>query len=111
MRARVQLLILDDWSITPLNAEQRHDLPEIIDDRRDHASTIVTSQMPVEHWHEHFGNPTIADTVQDRLVDGALRVEPKGDSMRKLRAAKAKLDEVPAQSLNSPRSRPAPPPG
>jgi len=97
MLARVQLLILDDWGITPLTAEQRRDLLEIIDDRHDRASTIVTSQVPVEHWHEHIGNPTIADAVLDRLVHGAHRLELKGDSMRKLRAAKAKLDEVPAQ--------------
>ena len=97
MLARVQLLILDDWGITPLTAEQRRDLLEIIDDRHDRASTIVTSQLPVEHWHEHIGNPTIADAVLDRLVHGAHRLELKGDSMRKLSAAKAKLDEAPAQ--------------
>ena len=90
--ARVQLLILDDWAITPLTAEQRRDLMEIIDDRHDRASTVVTSQVPVEHWHEHIGNPTIADAVLDRLVHGAHRIELKGESMRKLRAAKAKLD-------------------
>ena len=55
--ARVQLLILDDWGITPLTAEGRRDLLEIIDDRHDRASTIVTSQVPVELWHEHIGNP------------------------------------------------------
>ena len=92
--ARVQLLILDDWAITPLTAEQRRDLMEIVDDRHDRASTIVTSQVPVELWHEHIGNPTIADAVLDRLVHGAHRLELKGESMRKLRAAKAKLDET-----------------
>ena len=94
--ARVQLLILDDWAMTPLTAEQRRDLMEIIDDRHDRASTIVTSQVPVEHWHEHIGNPTIADAVLDRLVHGAHRLELKGESMRKLRAAKARLDEAAA---------------
>ena len=69
--ARVHLLILDDWAITPLNAEQHRDLMEIVDDRHDRASTIITSQVPVEHWHEHIGNPTIADAVLDRLVHGA----------------------------------------
>ena len=69
--ARVQLLILDDWAITPLTAEQRRDLMEIVDDRHDRASTIVTSQVPVELWHEHIGNPTIADAVLDRIVHGA----------------------------------------
>jgi len=92
--ARVQLLILDDWAITPLTAEQRRDVMEIIDDRHDRASTIVASQVPVEHWHEHIGNPTIADAVLDRLVHGTHRIELKGESMRKLRAAKAKLDDT-----------------
>ncbi len=87
--ARVQVLILDDWGITPLTAEQRRDLLEIVDDRHGRASTIVTSQLPVAHWHEHIGNPTIADAVLDRLVHTAHRIELKGESLRKLRAAKA----------------------
>jgi DNA replication protein DnaC len=95
--ARVQLLILDDWAVTPLTAEQRRDLLEIVDDRHDRASTIVTSQVPVDHWHEHIGNPTIADAVLDRLVHGAHRIELKGESMRKLRAAKVRLDEEAVQ--------------
>jgi DNA replication protein DnaC len=93
--ARVQLLILDDWAMTPLTADQRRDLMEIIDDRHDRASTVVTSQVPVEHWHEHIGNPTIADAVLDRLVHSAHRLELKGESLRKLQAVKnAKLDEA-----------------
>src|SRR5215210_5407458 len=91
--ARVQVLILDDWGIIPLTAEQRRDLLEIVDDRHGRASTIVTSQLPVEHWHEHIGNPTIADAVLDRLVHSAHRLELKGESLRKLQAVKnAKLD-------------------
>ena len=93
--ARVRLLILDDWGITPLTAEQRRDLLEIVDDRHGRASTIVTSQLPVEHWHEHIGNPTIADAVLDRLVHSAHRLELKGESLRKLQAVRnAKLDEA-----------------
>ena len=95
--ARVQVLILDDWGLTPLTAEQRRDLLEIIDDRHGRASTIVTSQLPVENWHAHIGDPTIADAVLDRLVHSAHRLELKGESLRKLRAAKnAKLDEATA---------------
>ena len=86
--ARVQMLILDDWGITPLTAEQRRDLLEIVDDRHGRASTVVTSQLPVTHWHEHIGNPTIADAVLDRLVHSAHRIELKGKSLRKLRAVK-----------------------
>jgi DNA replication protein DnaC len=92
--ARVHLLILDDWAITPLTGEQRRDLMEIVDDRHDRASTIITSQVPVDHWHEHIGNPTIADAVLDRLVHGAHRLDIKGDSIRKLKAEKARLDEA-----------------
>ena len=84
-------------SITPLTAEQRRDLMEIVDDRHDRASTIVTSQVPVELWHEHIGNPTIADAVLDRLVHGAHRLELKGKSMRKL--------APPRPSLTTPSSR------
>jgi len=92
--ARVQVLILDDWGLTPLTAEQRRDLLEIIDDRHSRASTIVTSQLPIDNWHAHIGDPTIADAVLDRLVHSAHRLELKGESLRKLRAAKnAKLDE------------------
>ena len=95
--ARVQVLILDDWGLTPLTAEQRRDLLEIVHDRHGRAATIVTSQLPVENWHAHIGDPTIADAVLDRLVHSAHRLELRGESLRKLRAAKAnKLDEVPA---------------
>jgi DNA replication protein DnaC len=93
--ARVQVLILDDWGITPLTAEQRRDLLEIVDDRHGRASTVVTSQLPVAHWHEHIGNPTIADAVLDRLVHSAHRIELKGESLRKSRPTKpVGLDET-----------------
>jgi DNA replication protein DnaC len=95
--ARVQVLILDDWGITPLTAEQRRDLLEIVDDRHGRASTVVTSQLPVGHWHEHIGNPTIADAVLDRLVHTAHRIELKGESLRKQRTGKtARLDDTAA---------------
>jgi DNA replication protein DnaC len=98
--ARVQVLILDDWGITPLTAEQRRDLLEIVDDRHGRASSVVTSQLPVAHWHEHIGNPTIADAVLDRLVHSAHRIELKGESLRKLRPAKAvRLDETTGSSV------------
>jgi DNA replication protein DnaC len=87
---RVQLLILDDWGLVPLTGEQRRDLLEIMDDRHDRGSTIVTSQLPVEHWHTVIGDPTIADAVLDRLVHNAHRLVLTGDSLRK-RAAKAIL--------------------
>ena len=70
---------------------------EIVDDRHGRASIIVASQAPVELWHKHIGDPTIADAALDRLVHGAHRIELKGESMRKLRAAKTRLDEAAIQ--------------
>jgi DNA replication protein DnaC len=110
--ARVQVLILDDWGITPLTAEQRRDLLEIVDDRHGRASTVVTSQLPVAHWHEHIGNPTIADAVLDRLVHIAHRIELKGESLRKSRPAKPSgLTRPQAQEPNDPAFRPPRHPG
>ncbi|WP_404926386.1 ATP-binding protein [Mesorhizobium sp. ORM16] len=77
------LLILDDWGPEKLNDEQRRDLLEIVEDRYEKRSTIVTSQIPVEHWYDMIGNPTIADAVLDRLVHNAYRIELSGESMRK----------------------------
>src|SRR6266496_2108069 len=86
MLSRVDLLILDDWGLATLSTEQRRDLLEIVDDRNQRGSTIITSQVPVEHWHEIIADPTIADAVLDRIVHNAYRLELKGDSMRKISA-------------------------
>ncbi len=94
--ARVELLILDDWGLAPMTAEQRRDLLEIMEDRHGHRSTLVTSQLPVEHWHEIIGDPTIADAVLDRLVHNAHRLTLKGESLRKAAAKRQKLDDEPA---------------
>jgi DNA replication protein DnaC len=85
--ARVDLLILDDWGPEPLTAEQRRDLLEIVDDRYDRGSLIITSQVPIERWHETVGDPTLADAILDRVVHSAHRIELKGESLRKQRAA------------------------
>ncbi len=85
----VKLLILDDWGLAILTAPERRDLLEILEDRHGRASTIVTSQVPVEAWHEVIGDPTLADAILDRLVHNAHRLPLTGDSMRK-RAAKAR---------------------
>ena len=90
--ARVQLLILDDWGLAPLTPDHGRDLLEVLDDRHGRSSTIVTSQLPVDHWHELIGNPTIADAILDRLVHNAHRLILKGDSMRKVAAKHAGLD-------------------
>ena len=90
--ARVTLLILDDWGLAPLTPDQERDLLEVLDDRHGCSSTIVTSQLPVEHWHELIANPTIADAILDRLIHNAHRLTLKGDSMRKLAAKQSGLD-------------------
>ena len=90
--ARVALLILDDWGLAPLTPDQERDLLEVLDDRHGCSSTIVTSQLPVEHWHELIANPTIADAILDRLIHNAHRLILKGDSMRKLAAKQSGLD-------------------
>lgn len=90
--SRVELLILDDWGLAPFSTEQRRDLLEVVDDRHQRGSTIITSQVPVDHWHEVIADPTIADAVLDRLVHNAHRLALKGDSMRKITAQRAKLD-------------------
>jgi DNA replication protein DnaC len=92
---RVELLILDDWGLVPMTAERRRDLLEIMDDRHGRGSTIVTSQLPVEHWHEIIGDPTIADAILDRLVHNAYRITLKGESLRKAAAKRHNLDAEP----------------
>ena len=94
--ARVELLILDDWGLTTLTQDQARDLLEIVDDRHNRGSTIVTSQLPVDHWHEAISNPTIADAILDRLVHNAHRLTLNGDSMRKVAAKRSGLDANPA---------------
>src|SRR6476659_1667381 len=94
--ARVEVLILDDWGLGPMTAEQRRDLWEIMEDRHGRGSTMVTSQLPVEHWHEIIGDPTLADAILDRLVHNAHRLTLMGESLRKAAAQRQRLDDEPA---------------
>src|SRR5215468_3724277 len=80
---RTSLIIIDDWGPEPLNAEQRRDLLEILDDRCDRGSLLVTSQIPVNRWHEVIGDPTLADAILDRIVHRAHRIDLKGPSLRR----------------------------
>jgi DNA replication protein DnaC len=80
---KTDLLILDDWGIQKISAAQRNDLMEVIEDRHGRRSTLIASQLPIEHWHEYIGEATIADAVLDRLLHGAHRLKLSGDSMRK----------------------------
>lgn len=81
--AKIDLLILDDWGLVTPDIERRQDLLEILDDRYQKKSTIVTSQIPTAHWHAHLNDETLADAILDRLLHNAIRLELKGDSMRK----------------------------
>jgi DNA replication protein DnaC len=81
--AKVDLLILDDWGPETLTDDQRRDLLEVIDDRHEMRSVIITSQVPIGQWYEIIGNPTIADAILDRLVHNAYRIELTGESLRK----------------------------
>lgn len=81
--ARVDVLVLDDWGLVAVRDEQRRDLLEILEDRAENRSTIVTSQLPVEKWHDHIGDPTVADAICDRLLHTSHRLVLKGPSRRK----------------------------
>ena len=81
--AKAELLILDDWGLMPMNDETRRDLLEILDDRHSQRSTLVTSQLPVDTWHQYLDEPTLADAILDRLVHNAYRINLNGESMRK----------------------------
>jgi DNA replication protein DnaC len=86
--ARIDVLVLDDFAMAPLKDQERRDLLEICDDRYQRRSTILTSQLPVAHWHDQIGDPTLADSIMDRLVHNAYRIELNGESMRKQRGRK-----------------------
>jgi DNA replication protein DnaC len=81
--AKVDVLVLDDWGLVPLRDTDRRDLLEIIEDRYGNRSTILTSQLPIEHWHDHVGEATIADAICDRLLHNAHQIDLKGESRRK----------------------------
>lgn len=83
--SKANLLILDDWGIPPLTiARQRYDLLELIEDRTGNSSTLITSQYPLDKWHDLIGDPTVADAILDRLIHRSYRIELRGESMRKL---------------------------
>ena len=84
--AKTRVLILDDFGLDVLSEEQRRFLLEILEDRYESCSTIITSQLPVKHWHEMIGNATLADAILDRLVHNAYQINLKGDSMRRIKA-------------------------
>ena len=82
--ARTHLLLLDDWGLAPLDDLARHDLLEVLDDRYGRRGTLLTSQVPIDHWHEIVGDPTFGDAILDRLLHNAHRITLKGGSMRRV---------------------------
>lgn len=84
--ARMDVLAIDDWGLRPVGEQERHDWLEILEDRHGARSTIVTSQLPPEQWHDRIGEPTLADAILDRLVHRAHRIALKGPSRRKEQA-------------------------
>jgi len=82
---QIDVLVIDDWAMAPLNENERREVWEICEDRYQTRSTILTSQLPISRWHEQIGDPTIADGILDRLVHNAHRIEMRGESMRKKR--------------------------
>src|SRR5215212_9993155 len=81
--AGVKLLILDDWGLEPLGPEQRRDLLEIVEERYGRGATLITSQIPVDRWHDLIGDPTLADAILDRVIHNAHRLQLRGESLRK----------------------------
>ncbi len=84
--AKTDCLIIDDWGLDVLSQQQRNDLLEIMEDRHGRGATLITSQLPVSHWHEAIGDPTLADAILDRLLHTATKIQLKGESMRKKQA-------------------------
>jgi len=91
---RQDLLILDDFGLLPIDNQNRSALMEIIEDRHTKASMIITSQLPVNAWHEVIGEKTIADAILDRIVHDAHRIELKGESMRKIRVKQKEIETL-----------------
>ena len=85
--ARVKLLILDDWGPEALTSNHARDLLEIVEDRYDKGSLIITSQVPINLWHDLIGVPTLADAILDRVIHNAYRIELAGESLRKQRSS------------------------
>ncbi|MEW5934723.1 MAG: IS21-like element helper ATPase IstB [Bacillota bacterium] len=90
--AKTEVLVLDDWGITPLGAQECRDMLEVIDDRAGTRSTIVVSQIPIEHWHATISDPTVADAILDRLVHTSHKIAMKGESMRRVKNSTREAD-------------------
>lgn len=90
--ARADVLVLDDWGLSPMNSQERRDLLEVLEDRHGSTSTMVASQLPVTNWHKYIGEATVADAILDRLVHNAHQLALRGASMRKKRSSLTQED-------------------
>jgi DNA replication protein DnaC len=109
--AKMELLVIDDWGLAPLTSAERHDLLEVLEDRSERASTLITSQIPVKAWHDLIGEPTLADAICDRLIHTAYVIELSGPSLRETRAKaqQASPGAGEAEPLVAPVARPSGP--
>ena len=98
--AKLDLLVIDDFAISPMGAPERCDLLEVLDDRVGSRSTIITSQLPLAAWHEWLGEPTLADAILDRIVHGAHKIALKGESLRRSRAAGSDSSAEPVEPVS-----------
>lgn len=108
--AKTDLLVIDDWGLAPLTLAERHDLLEVLEDRSERASTLITSQIPVKAWHDLIGEPTVADAICDRLIHSAYLIALQGPSLREARA-KAQPDGPAGGHAEPPPTPTAKPPG
>ena len=107
--AKVDLIAIDDLGLAPLTTPERHDLLEVLEDRTERASTLITSQVPVKAWHEVIGEPTLADAICDRLVHSAHVIDLQGPSMRDP-SIRTRGATGPPPSEAGPTEEPEPPP-
>lgn len=91
--AKTDLLVLDDWGLEKLTLGQRNDLLEIMEDRHGISSTLITSQVPINHWHKAIGDATLADAILDRLLHNSHKIKLRGESMRKTKSEIAEVDQ------------------
>jgi len=96
--AKVDLIVLDDFGLAPLGDQTVRDLLEILDDRYDRKSTLITSQLPLDQWHAYLGDRTVADAILDRLIHNAYKLPLKGDSMRKHKSLPPARSRAPAKA-------------
>ena len=87
--SKIDLLILDDWLLEAIETKDRHSILEIVEDRYERGSLLITTQVPIQNWHQMIGDPTLADAILDRILNKSIKLELKGESMRKTKKQSA----------------------